>query len=619
MREGADEHRASREHGGARRSGALVRLARSSQVLLPETALVDRRIRRRRMRDVVSRAIVEDVEREEIRPRTAAKIEPRARAEIGVAVEPEVTELRLEITLRLVGHAGVGLEPLLAPFHVVPAREVSEFQLLPLSERFSMEARGAPSADGKLLHVQVEHVSALKMQALERLLDIEQVAGEVLEQAHVAFDDEHLLREGRVSGLGLDVGVSRVARRITALGNLLPRERARVVAVEKFDATRAEVVFAKHACGVKMGGVRRDAEAIRALLSERAFVLPHRGRARRVAVLAEAIRLVDLDAREGVLARFLRPPREEHALNAEAAAHVLRGEAALGEPELVVRAPGDGVVALPRIERPFEDSQTLHELGDDEVRVGVAVAVQVAALVDGHTAHRELDVLPFARVEAPHEDLLGVALAALVREEDSGRELEQIGRIATRHARELADVQVEIRCAAARRILATTNANFFALFFVLLRSGRRGPRWNRLSRRELELGGRRGRDHLRRRLRRRKVKRDPDAARDRLARPDRRHERPLARSDQRRFIEVEPSRLDDVDLRHVAVDVYGQREDHVGVLALSERRRRVLGVDVGHDGGRSDARRRIAVLGKRARRAEEHHEKQRALLESVGH
>ena len=84
--------------------------------------------------------------------------------------------------------------------------------------------------------------------------------------------------------------------------------------------------------------------------------------------------------------------------------------------------------------------------------VGVAVAVQVAALVDGHAADRELDVLPLARVESAQEDLLGVAFAAFVGQEDAGRELEQLGGIGARHLGKLVDPKLEIgRAPAGRR------------------------------------------------------------------------------------------------------------------------------------------------------------------------
>src|SRR5262249_33116500 len=82
--------------------------------------------------------------------------------------------------------------------------------------------------------------------------------------------------------------------------------------------------------------------------------------------------------------------------------------------------------------------------------VGVAVAVEVATLIDGHAAYGELQILPFAGVEASEEDLLCVPLAALVREEDAGREREELGRVLARDAGELADVHADVRGADVR-------------------------------------------------------------------------------------------------------------------------------------------------------------------------
>ena len=159
--------------------------------------------------------------------------------------------------------------------------------------------------------------------------------------------------------------------------------------------------------------------------------------------------LVDLGAAEGVRALAGRSPETEEALRPEAPDRVARREPALGEAELVVRAPRDGEVALVRIERPLDHAQRLDQLRDDEVRVGVAVAVEVPALVDGDAADGELDVLPLARVEAAHEHLLGVPLAAFVGEQDAGRELEEIGRVRVRQIGELADRDLEVGGAAA--------------------------------------------------------------------------------------------------------------------------------------------------------------------------
>ena len=72
------------------------------------------------------------------------------------------------------------------------------------------------------------------------------------------------------------------------------------------------------------------------------------------AVLAKAVGLVDLGSRKGVRALARRSPQREEALGAEAPAGVARGEAALAQPELVVGAARHRVVALARIERPFD-------------------------------------------------------------------------------------------------------------------------------------------------------------------------------------------------------------------------------------------------------------------------
>src|SRR5450432_2847059 len=125
--------------------------------------------------------------------------------------------------------------------------------------------------------------------------------------------------------------------------------------------------------------VRRVAlhgEAKRAGLPEAPLVLPHRRTALGVAVLAEAVALVDFGAPERVRALARRPPEAEHAFRPEAAGGVAGGQAALREAELIVGAASNREVSLPRIERPLEHAQRFDQLGDDEVRVGVAVPVQ---------------------------------------------------------------------------------------------------------------------------------------------------------------------------------------------------------------------------------------------------
>ena len=139
-----------------------------------------------------------------------------------------------------------------------------------------------------------------------------------------------------------------------------------------------------------------------------------------VAVLPEPVGLVELDPAEVVAVATRRAPEQQRALGAERTLLVAAGEAALGEAELVVGAARDGEVALPRIVRPLDDAQRLDQLGDDEVQIGVAIAVEVADLVHDVAVDAHLDVLAFARVEPAQEDLLGVPLAAFVGEQEPG-------------------------------------------------------------------------------------------------------------------------------------------------------------------------------------------------------
>ena len=99
-------------------------------------------------------------------------------------------ERRVEIGVGLVGDAGRRLDALLRPVGLVAAGEVAELELLPQAERVGVQARRAARAERQLVDIEVEQVAALIVQALQRLLDVEQEPGEVLEEAHVALDEK---------------------------------------------------------------------------------------------------------------------------------------------------------------------------------------------------------------------------------------------------------------------------------------------------------------------------------------------------------------------------------------------------------------------------------------------
>jgi hypothetical protein len=317
---------------------------------------------------------------------------------------------------------------------------------------------------------------------------VDHEAGEVLEQAQVALDEKDLLVEDRRVDAVLDVAGDGEARHVAALRDGVDAEGRAVVAVVEADPAGLVVVLSHEAGRVEARRVALRDQAERAALAELALVLRHRRAADGVAVLAEAVGREDLGARERVIAHALRPEEHEPALRVPRAAGVRRREAATRQPELEIGAPGDRVVALAGVERPLDDAHRLDELRDDEVRVGVAVAVEVAALVDGHAVDRELEVLALAGVEPAEQDGLGVAGAALVREDDGRGGLEhgrggRDGRL-VRHP-ERADAEVDVGRADLGGRRATVHVDL--LDFVRLR--RRVPSRRRRGRRRGGGGG----------------------------------------------------------------------------------------------------------------------------------
>ena len=74
-----------------------------------------------------------------------------------------------------------GLQALLRSLRLIAAREVAQLQLLAQPEYVGVQARGAARTDGQLVHVEVQGVAALVVNGLQRLLHVEQEAGEVFD------------------------------------------------------------------------------------------------------------------------------------------------------------------------------------------------------------------------------------------------------------------------------------------------------------------------------------------------------------------------------------------------------------------------------------------------------
>jgi len=135
-----------------------------------------------RVRRLLHGALVVHGEREDIGARAAAEIEPRRGPQARVAVEADVRQLRLDVRLRRIRMPRARLEALLDPRRVVVPREVPELELLPLPEGLPLDSRGATRPHGQLVHVEIQHVAALRVDRLEWLLHVEEEAGEILEE-----------------------------------------------------------------------------------------------------------------------------------------------------------------------------------------------------------------------------------------------------------------------------------------------------------------------------------------------------------------------------------------------------------------------------------------------------
>lgn len=62
----------------------------------------------------------------------------------------------------------------------------------------------------------------------------------------------------------------------------------------------------------------------------------------------------------------------------------------------------------------------LDEFGDDDVHVGIALAVAMAAQVDGHAVEAGGEVRAVIEVEAAREVLVGFAAAGVLGDDDAG-------------------------------------------------------------------------------------------------------------------------------------------------------------------------------------------------------
>jgi hypothetical protein len=258
-------------------------------------------------------------------------------------------------------------------------------------------------------------VGLLELVALDRVV---QEVGEVGEQVEPVVD-------GVRAELGVAAGslVEPLARQADAL---------RLAAVRRVQAAEArQLAAAEEALGHLVGrgpaalvGHAGDAEAAR-------------GRALRVAqhgvgflqVLGHvpgAVVAFELDGAQPGLVGHRARARGQQALEV-VRAHRRFGKGRLQRAEVVERgAAGQREVAALRKVRPLAVAHARHQLGHQEVQVGIALPVTVRGHVHRHAVHRHRKVGAVVEVEAAQEVLVGLAVARVLRGDHAGHRLHDV-------------------------------------------------------------------------------------------------------------------------------------------------------------------------------------------------
>ena len=89
--------------------------------------------------------------------------------------------------------------------------------------------------------------------------------------------------------------------------------------------------------------------------------------------------------------------------------------------------PDRGEVALVGEIRSLADVDRSDQFGDQEVEVGIALAVRMGAHVDRHVVDRNGEIGAVVEIEAAQEILVGLAVAAVLGDDQAGHDFERFG------------------------------------------------------------------------------------------------------------------------------------------------------------------------------------------------
>ncbi len=86
-----------------------------------------------------------------------------------------------------------------------------------------------------------------------------------------------------------------------------------------------------------------------------------------------------------------------------------------------------GEIAVLRVIRPLAELHAAHQLGNQEIRVRIPVSVPMCGHVDRHTGNRRREIGAVIEIEAPQVVLVGLPLAAVLADGETGNGLEHFG------------------------------------------------------------------------------------------------------------------------------------------------------------------------------------------------
>ena len=330
------------------------------------------------------------------------------------------------------------------------------------------------------------------------------------------------------------------------------------VGVVEVDPPRGDVVATNDSGEIRTGGRRAQVEGEERVLCDAESDLAERAtRGGATEAVPEAVRRAKVGGAERLLRSFFGGVDGDQAMRAERASLVAEPRAPLFHAEVELDASRDRKIALAWVVDAFQDAQAAHGLGDDDREVGVALAVDVGALVQRDARRFELDVLAVHGVEAAQVDALGDGVAFGPRHVDARSGEEHLAGIAVGRRTKRLAVDAEVGEPASRRPARAIDLHrldrgyLLVGFFVVVLRLRRALRTR---------AGGGGRRHFRQ-----EVKRNANLGGDRTISASSWRKREEARCIDRRPVEVEATRLEDRSVHDVPlrIDGHGQNHEHV--------------------------------------------------------